>query len=108
LYKYFYNPLANKLVTFLPETVAPNTLTVLGFLFTIVPFIVMFSISGASFYSEIPSWFCYVHAVTYFLYRLLDEMDGKQARRTGNSSPLGLLFDHGCDCFAVGLQNIML
>ena len=24
-------------------------------------------------------------------------MDGKQARRTGSSSPLGLLFDHGCD-----------
>jgi len=28
---------------------------------------------------------------------MLDEMDGKQARRTGNSSPLGLLFDHGFD-----------
>lgn len=24
-------------------------------------------------------------------------MDGKQARKTGNSSPLGLLFDHGAD-----------
>eukprot|EP00588_Corethron_pennatum_P010092 CAMPEP_0194272924 /NCGR_PEP_ID=MMETSP0169-20130528/6369_1 /TAXON_ID=218684 /ORGANISM="Corethron pennatum, Strain L29A3" /LENGTH=106 /DNA_ID=CAMNT_0039015717 /DNA_START=473 /DNA_END=790 /DNA_ORIENTATION=- len=24
-------------------------------------------------------------------------MDGKQARRTRSSSPLGLLFDHGCD-----------
>ena len=29
-------------------------------------------------------------------------MDGKQARKTGNSSPLGLLFDHGCDAFSVG------
>jgi ethanolaminephosphotransferase len=25
-------------------------------------------------------------------------MDGKQARRTGTSSPLGQLFDHGVDC----------
>ena len=34
------------------------------------------------------------------MYRILDEMDGKQARRTGNSSPLGMLFDHGCDAFS--------
>jgi ethanolaminephosphotransferase len=39
----------------------------------------------------------------YFLYRMLDEMDGKQARRTGNSSALGLIFDHGCDAFSIGL-----
>ena len=31
-------------------------------------------------------------------------MDGKQARRTGNSSPLGLLFDHGVD----SLNSVML
>jgi len=31
------------------------------------------------------------------VYQLMDNMDGKQARRTGSSSPLGLLFDHGCD-----------
>lgn len=28
---------------------------------------------------------------------MLDNMDGKQARKTGNSSTLGSLFDHGCD-----------
>lgn len=27
----------------------------------------------------------------------MDAIDGKQARRTGTSSPLGELFDHGCD-----------
>ncbi len=37
---------------------------------------------------------------------MLDEMDGKQARRTGNSSPLGLIFDHGVDCFSLGVQTI--
>jgi ethanolaminephosphotransferase len=36
-------------------------------------------------------------AITLWAYQLLDASDGKQARRTGNSSPLGLLFDHGCD-----------
>merc|ERR1712070_343985 len=29
--------------------------------------------------------------------------DGKQARRTNSSSPLGQLFDHGCDCTTVFL-----
>lgn len=27
----------------------------------------------------------------------MDAIDGKQARRTGTSSPLGEFFDHGCD-----------
>lgn len=32
-----------------------------------------------------------------FIYQTLDACDGKQARRTKTSSPLGELFDHGCD-----------
>ena len=32
---------------------------------------------------------------------MLDNMDGKQARRTQTSSPLGMLFDHGCDSFSL-------
>jgi len=31
----------------------------------------------------------------------LDAIDGKQARRTKSSSPLGQLFDHGCDSFSI-------
>lgn len=31
------------------------------------------------------------------MYQSLDAIDGKQARRTNSSSPLGELFDHGCD-----------
>ena len=27
----------------------------------------------------------------------MDNVDGKQARRTGSSSPLGMVFDHGLD-----------
>ena len=42
------------------------------------------------------------------MYRLLDECDGKQARRTGNSSPLGLFFDHGVDSLSVGTQAIIM
>lgn len=51
-----------------------------------------------------------------FAYQSLDAIDGKQARRTNSSTPLGELFDHGCDavstvfvsiacCVALGLGN---
>ena len=35
------------------------------------------------------------YAVCIWMYTALDAIDGKQARRTGTSSPLGELFDHG-------------
>lgn len=41
-------------------------------------------------------------ALGLFLYQSLDAIDGKQARRTDSSSPLGELFDHGCDSVSAG------
>ena len=35
-----------------------------------------------------------------FIYQSLDGIDGKQARRTGTATPLGELFDHGCDAIS--------
>jgi len=35
-------------------------------------------------------------------------MDGKQARKTGNSSPVGLMFDHGCDSFTAAFICLMM
>ncbi|XP_026192112.1 uncharacterized protein LOC113147075 [Cyclospora cayetanensis] len=39
-------------------------------------------------------------AVVSFIPMTLDAVDGKQARRTNTSTPLGQLFDHGCDSFS--------
>jgi ethanolaminephosphotransferase len=44
-----------------------------------------------------PSWIYLWNGISMLVYQTLDNMDGKQARRTRSSSPLGLLFDHGCD-----------
>ena len=38
----------------------------------------------------------------------MDNMDGKQARRMGTSSALGLLFDHGCDAINAGLVGPLI
>lgn len=51
--------------------------------------------------AEIPFWVYVLSVFCLFAYQTLDAIDGKQARRTGTSSPLGQLFDHGCDAFAV-------
>lgn len=78
-----------------------------GFMLCLLPFVVLFSIWGTTFdktdaeMADVPRWFYLVFCLCYFAYRMLDECDGKQARRTGNSSPLGMLFDHGCDAFTV-------
>lgn len=50
-------------------------------------------------------------AVSIIIYQNLDNIDGKQARRTKSSSPLGMLFDHGSDAvsgFLLGAQVLKL
>ena len=49
------------------------------------------------FFWQAPWWVYFSCGLGLFFYQCLDAIDGKQARRTGSSSPLGELFDHGCD-----------
>lgn len=74
----------------------PNLITLTGF---------CASLSGllcALLYSNwmtetLARWqYAYISFVLVF-YMAMDAVDGKQARKTGTSSPLGQLFDHGCD-----------
>jgi len=60
-------------------------------------------------------WKLILMAITIVIYQNLDNIDGKQARRTGNSikylgasSPLGMLFDHGTDAIASFLIAIQI
>lgn len=46
---------------------------------------------------SVPRTIFLLNGCAMIIYQTLDNMDGKQARKTGTSSPLGLLFDHGCD-----------
>lgn len=80
----------------LPKSMAPNLVTLLGLMF-------LFSIGLGVFWFDphfegkcppaLYVWF----AISIWAYGTLDAVDGKQARRTNSSSPLGQLFDHGCD-----------
>ena len=96
----FYNnvsgPFAGWLVSLLPRWLAPNVLTLIGFGCTLLAYALVWYWCP-TFTEEAPSWVWLTVAGLLFTYRTLDNMDGKQARRLGCGSPLGLSLDHGCD-----------
>ena len=57
---------------------------------------------------EIRPWVNVACGLTLFLYQTLDAMDGKHARRSRNGTPLGQLFDHGCDALSTPICAIVL
>lgn len=59
-----------------------------------------------AFGSAAPSWSLWLYGASVFIYQNLDNVDGKQARKLGNSTPLGMIMDHGCD--ALGLIFLTL
>lgn len=129
---------------YFPKSLAPNLITFVGFLLTIVNFLLIgyydydFTASDKGSQSPVPNWVWITAAINifvaytlgkhyfivFFLYWLSnktrydlsttnrwwiirqDGVDGKQARRTGTSRPLGELFDHGVDSYSAALIPI--
>ncbi|KAF7272244.1 hypothetical protein GWI33_014956 [Rhynchophorus ferrugineus] len=111
----FLQPYWNWLVLRVPIWLAPNLLTIMGLIVNILTALLLVAYSPDA-KQEAPWWTCALCALGLFIYQSLDAIDGKQARRTGSASPLGELFDHGCDslstvfvavsaCTAVQLGN---
>lgn len=50
--------------------------------------------------NPIPRWVFLFVSINVMVAYTLDGIDGKQARRTGTSTPLGELFDHGLDSYS--------
>ena len=81
---------------FVFQWVAPNLLTLVA-LFWIISGALLWASQDGSYEMVFPRWTYVYVAFTVFMYQTFDAIDGKQARRTQTSSPLGQLFDHGCD-----------
>ena len=94
--KYVYRRFWDYVVTFFPEWLAPNVITFAGFWFEVVSFVISFVVSEG-LKKPLPSWCCFLNGISLCIYVQLDNLDGRQARRTGSSSALGQFFDHGCD-----------
>ncbi|XP_054737524.1 cholinephosphotransferase 1 isoform X3 [Anastrepha obliqua] len=89
-------PWWNWLVSMTPLWLAPNLITIIGLIVNIATTLILVSYSPDA-KSPPPGWASLLCAFGLFVYQSLDSIDGKQARRTNTSSPLGELFDHGCD-----------
>lgn len=89
-------PWWNWLVSKTPLWLAPNLITIVGLIVNIVTTLILVAYSPEATTAP-PRWACLLCAFGLFVYQSLDSIDGKQARRTNTSSPLGELFDHGCD-----------
>ncbi len=107
----FLNPWWTQMVEFLPLWLAPNLVTTIGGCHCLISYLLSVYYlnnntddeagdggdGGEASVNPIPRWLYFWNAFALFAYYTLDCMDGKQARRTNNSSPLGQLFDHGVD-----------
>ncbi|NWS42892.1 CHPT1 Cholinephosphotransferase, partial [Probosciger aterrimus] len=84
------------LVEQVPLGLAPNAITLGGLLLNCLTALPLIAYCPSAT-EQAPFWAYILGALGLFIYQSLDAIDGKQARRTNSSSPLGELFDHGCD-----------
>lgn len=84
------NPFWTYLTECLPLWLAPNMVTTLGGLHCALAYGTLWYYSP-DFDGNPPDWVLLLASYCTFAYYTLDCMDGKQARRTGSSSPLGQL-----------------
>ncbi|XP_078423788.1 cholinephosphotransferase 1-like isoform X1 [Cetorhinus maximus] len=92
-----------------PPWLAPNSITLIGLACNLLSclLLVYHCPQGRE---QAPAYVYLLCGLGLFIYQSLDAIDGKQARRTNSSSPLGELFDHGCDSFStvmVGLGSCL-
>ena len=96
----------NGCVKLLPMWLAPNMVTLLGF-FLILANVIVLSIWIPDLIGPGPVWVYWSFAFALWGYSTMDNIDGKQARRTGTSSGLGELFDHGIDSLNCTLASLL-
>lgn len=80
--------------------------TLLGFL-CILANVCLLTLMDPSLTGPAHPWVCYAYGAGIWAYSTMDNIDGKQARRTGTSSGLGELFDHGIDSLNCTLASLL-
>lgn len=96
----------NRFVRVFPLSMAPNLITLLGLFFIVANLAVVFYYDpGLS--EPLPRWCYFFYAFGLFMYQTFDGCDGCHARRTGQSGPLGELFDHLIDAINTTLGTIV-
>ena len=105
--KYILKPFySNFVIHCFPMTMAPNLITLTGFMFVVGNFLTLLWYNP-TLDQDCPTWVYYSWALGLFLYQTFDAVDGAQARRTKQSGPLGELFDHGVDALNTSLEVLI-
>ncbi|KAL8518380.1 hypothetical protein ACS0TY_009675 [Phlomoides rotata] len=103
--KYVLQPFWTRCVNLFPLWMPPNVITLIGSSFLVTSAVLGY-IYSPKLDSPPPRWVHFAHGLLLFLYQTFDAVDGKQARRTNSSSPLGELFDHGCDALGCAFEAL--
>ncbi|KAF7700506.1 CDP-diacylglycerol--serine O-phosphatidyltransferase [Cucumispora dikerogammari] len=109
-YNRFTRPIMEAIVEYLPRTLAPNIITLTGFVFMLINLrcIHLFSPNIRNLKKKLISakekpkhniLLNLISAACLFIYWMLDNLDGHQARRTKSGTPLGFFTDHSIDSF---------
>ncbi|KAG7291580.1 hypothetical protein NEMBOFW57_001599 [Staphylotrichum longicolle] len=107
LSRYVLKPFyTNVVIKCFPMSMAPNLITLTGFMFVIANFLTLLWYNP-TLDQDCPPWVYYTWSVGLFLYQTFDAVDGSQARRTHQSGPLGELFDHGVDALNTCLEVLL-
>jgi ethanolaminephosphotransferase len=110
IYKHILTPMNVFLIGFFPRWLAPNAITLIGLACCLLAHGITIFYNPAWYGSGqntiMPTWAYIAVAFLVFAYQTLDNLDGRQARRTLTSSPLGLLFDHGVDALNATLTTL--
>ncbi|XP_042388156.1 choline/ethanolaminephosphotransferase 1-like isoform X1 [Zingiber officinale] len=103
--KYVLQPFWSRCVALFPLWMPPNLITLTGLMFLVISALLGY-IYSPRLDAAPPRWVHLAHGLLLFLYQTFDAVDGKQARRTNSSSPLGELFDHGCDALTCAFEAL--
>ncbi|CAK9442288.1 uncharacterized protein LODBEIA_P60310 [Lodderomyces beijingensis] len=104
--KYVLKRWWSSFVNIFPLSMAPNMVTLIGLFFIISNLFVVFYYAPNLDATQ-PSWCYFFYAFGLFMYQTFDGCDGMHARRTGQSGPLGELFDHSIDAINTTLGSIV-
>lgn len=105
-YTFIIKPYCTSLQKIIPSSVAPNSITWLGFIAMATSFLVtmLFDPSLTNSRGCLPL----LNALLTFIYLSTDSLDGIHARNTNQCSPLGKILDHFVDSIAVLFAIISL
>lgn len=107
LTRFIFQPYWSWILQYIPLYISANVLTFFGLGAIVINFLTWL------FYTSVctlpcPPWVYFSFSMGLFFYHTMDGIDGKQARRTESSSPIGEFIDHVVDSVVTLLSSLLV